>query len=182
MLQNKSKKKILVSSQDIGATKTIVEFLKYIEKKEIFNLYIVCSKITYEVYKKLNYKNIIIYSTRANKKKKGLKKILASANSILLKVKPDVLFVGLSGPDLGIDEALIYKSQNIPNFAFQDFWGDMNNGFGKFPKTIFVMDKFAKKITSLKYDKAEVIIAGLSQRLIKKILFLIEKLLEKNMG
>ena len=150
-MRKKTDIKILISSQDIGASKTLAEFLKYLDKKKKFKFFIVCSKVSQEVYKEVNYKDIIVYSTRANQKQNDLKKkILHKAENLLNSIDPDILLVGLSGPDVGIDEALIYKSQSIiPSFAYQDFWGDMNYGFGRYPGTVFVLDNFAYRITKV---------------------------------
>jgi hypothetical protein len=56
--------------------------------------------------------------------------------------------VGLSGPDSGIDEALVaVSSGKVPTVALQDFWGDLNRGFGAVADVFVVLDQMARRLT-----------------------------------
>lgn len=48
------------------------------------------------------------------------------AARLLDEIKPDVLLTGLSGPDSGLDEALLQAADGLPRYLFQDYWGDLN--------------------------------------------------------
>lgn len=73
--------------------------------------------------------------------------VLAEAERIICDLDPDVLLVGLSGPDLGIDEALLARAGTARTFALQDFWGDVNAGFGVLPERFLVVDDEAARLT-----------------------------------
>jgi len=68
------------------------------------------------------------------------------AQSLLAELQPHALLVGLSGPDAGIDEALLAQAE-VPSFALQDFWGDVNQGFGAYADTYLVRDALAARLT-----------------------------------
>ena len=72
--------------------------------------------------------------------------LCATARSQLARHQPDAVLVGLSGPDAGIDEALLAEAQ-VPTFALQDFWGDVNPGFGRYADTYLVRDRLAAELT-----------------------------------
>lgn len=53
-------------------------------------------------------------------------KLTETATRLLAEIKPDVLLAGLSGPDSGLDEALLQAAGTLPCYLFQDYWGDLN--------------------------------------------------------
>lgn len=74
--------------------------------------------------------------------------LISAANEIIEDYRPDAILVGLSGPDVGIDEALVAASQGkVPSYAVQDFWGDVNESLSARPRVYFVVDEFASEIT-----------------------------------
>jgi hypothetical protein len=89
----------------------------------------------------------------------GAGDLLREANELISEVRPHAILVGLSGPGIGIDEALVFCAGDCPTYAIQDFWGDVNLGFGAIPKTFFVMDKEAAYHTQQRVD-SDVIVVG----------------------
>ena len=85
---------------------------------------------------------------------------LDEAKRLIKLLKPDIILVGLSGPDSGVDEALIACASGTPTYAIQDFWGDVNSGFGSLPNTYFVLDKAAANITKLRAPGSRIIISS----------------------
>ena len=75
---------------------------------------------------------------------------LAEARALLGNLKPDAILVSLSSFGVGVDEALLAVS-DVPSFAMQDFWGDVNLGLGKPADLYFVMDEFAERLTRSKW-------------------------------
>lgn len=71
----------------------------------------------------------------------------ATAARLIDSCRPQAILVGLSGPEGGIDEALLASAGDIPSWALQDFWGDINNGFGSYADTYLVRDTLAARIT-----------------------------------
>ncbi len=93
---------------------------------------------------------------------------LAYADEVLHKIRPNAVLVGLSGPDRGLDEAIVARACTKHVYAFQDFWGDLNPGFGHLPRTFFVLDDTAAKLTLMQEPSARVFPVGnicLSERL-----------------
>ncbi len=85
--------------------------------------------------------------------------ILAQAGRLLDRIRPDAVIAGLSGPEPGLDEALI-KLAAVPTFAVQDFWGDVNAGFGCHADTYFVQDRYAAELTRTRAPEARTTIVG----------------------
>ncbi len=73
--------------------------------------------------------------------------LLEAADSLLEERNPDAVITGLSGPDLGLDEALVARAGGRPTYALQDYWGDVNPGFGRTAGTFFVPDEYAARLT-----------------------------------
>src|SRR5205814_87240 len=73
---------------------------------------------------------------------------------------PDAIMVGLSGPDKGQDEALVAQAGTLPTYAVQDFWGDVNPGFGVLPGTYFVLDEVAAQLTRRRVSTSRIVVTG----------------------
>ncbi len=67
----------------------------------------------------------------------------------------DAVLCGISGPDLGVDEATLAVAQQlgIESYALQSFWGDVNQLSGVVPKHAFVLDDEAVRITEQRYPQ-----------------------------
>jgi len=76
--------------------------------------------------------------------------------------QPDAVLTGISGPDTGVDEATLQlaKASQIPSFALQNFWGDINQSSQAIPNTAFVLDDEAVKITEKLYPAIHCIPIG----------------------
>lgn len=90
----------------------------------------------------------------------GVEKLRSAAQHILDKQKPDALLVGLSGPGLGIDEALLAEAPALPSYAVQDYPGWVVEGFGVKPRTFFVTDRLAAEMTSSRLDGCRTVVTG----------------------
>ena len=85
---------------------------------------------------------------------------------------PHLLLTGVSSSiDYGIDEialkiASMYKINGcrINTFSIQSYWGDLNFNLNTVAETIFVLDDFAKSITSERCKKCNIVISGSLQR------------------
>lgn len=75
------------------------------------------------------------------------RELLRAAGGIIAKHDPQALLVGLSGPDVGIDEALLACAKDAPTFALQDYWGDVNRTLGRLADLYFVVDEEAARLT-----------------------------------
>lgn len=71
----------------------------------------------------------------------------AEARQVIECNDPDVIVVGSSGPDAGIDEAIMMSAGDIPVLVFQDFWGDVNPVVATRPDRYLVIDRRAADLT-----------------------------------
>ncbi|MDG6777617.1 hypothetical protein QCB44_02745 [Thiomicrorhabdus sp. zzn3] len=76
--------------------------------------------------------------------------------------KPDAVLCGISGPDIGVDEATlkVAQDQGIESYALQSFWGDINQLSGAVPKHAFVLDDEAVRLTEQRYPQIRSIAIG----------------------
>ena len=76
--------------------------------------------------------------------------IINVAHSALESFNPSAVFCGVSGPDAGIDEALlkVAKTASIRRFTFQDYWGYLNPESIDYNDVIMVIDDHAKSLTA----------------------------------
>lgn len=77
--------------------------------------------------------------------------LLAAADALLARTEPDVVLAGLSGPDAGIDEALLLRARTPHTFAMQDYWGDVNVALGKPAHCYLVLDEEAVAISRARF-------------------------------
>jgi len=71
---------------------------------------------------------------------------LQEAKGLLDRLQPDAVLTSLSSLGVGIDEALLATAE-VPTFALQDFWGDVNLGLGVPADLYLVMDDFAAELS-----------------------------------
>jgi hypothetical protein len=74
--------------------------------------------------------------------------LLAAASDLIVRHRPDAIVVGLSGPDAGLDEALVMAADgHVPCYAVQDYWGDVNTVLPARPSAFLVVDDYAAELT-----------------------------------
>lgn len=72
--------------------------------------------------------------------------LLAAARRILEEIRPDAVISSLSSFGVGVDEALL-AAADVPTFAMQDFWGDVNLGL-RVPAGLYLtLDEEAARLT-----------------------------------
>ena len=95
-------------------------------------------------------------------------------------LNPDVALACCSGPDVSIDEVLIYRAKGrIRSFLIQDFWGDVNLGLGVTADTIFVTDVTALELTKKKVN-ANIVVTGPLKQIVDEHEFLIKPQIERS--
>lgn len=158
-----SRKRILVSSRDVGAAINIIEIVKLAKSNPDcdFFLYIQPPAAQYFCNHNLEYELVPNLIARQQDSKEA-NLILNYAGEILEKIKPDIILCGLSTPgDAGIDEALITVAKNkIPTVVMQDFWGEVNDFFGVCADYYFCLDQEAKILTEQRYDSKGLVIGS----------------------
>jgi len=136
--------KLLISARDAGAANNLAPVARLAEKDRQTQLSLIASEPAYSILQKAGLKVKQVTHHPAT--------LLDNAQTLLTRHQPDAILVGLSGPDAGIDEALLASAKDIPTFALQDFWGDLNNGFGHYASVYLVRDALAEKLTVRRAD------------------------------
>lgn len=143
-------KKVLLSARDPGAAGSIAVLCEDLSKTGLFVITLVASGSAYSMLKQKGL-NPVFFEISEGKDSvdpvtEPVSLLFEKTSGILDKFKPDVVITGLSSFGAGIDEALIYLS-DVPVFAVQDFWGDVNLSLGKPADVYLVMDEYAAEIT-----------------------------------
>ncbi|NKB55267.1 MAG: hypothetical protein GKS00_02925 [Alphaproteobacteria bacterium] len=76
--------------------------------------------------------------------------LIREAETLLDDIAPDLLLTGLSGPDLGIDEALLKVARTPHTYTLQDYEGWVVSGFDRPARTYLVSDNSSAEITRRK--------------------------------
>lgn len=153
--------KILVSAGDVGAAFHLCEVIKCAQ--DIYNteIFLVASKEALLVFKSAGIEvNKMCVTRSCGDVSRNDQKLLDEAVRLIESFVPDAILVGLSGSGRGIDEALIASARGIRTYALQDYWGDVQEGFGRFPHTYFVLDFFAERATKIRVPSANVVVSG----------------------
>jgi len=86
---------------------------------------------------------------------------LETSNRLLAHTRPDAVLVGLSGLGRGIDEAILATARTPHSYALQDYWGDINPGWGTYARTFFVLDNEAARLTHRRINVRTVVVGNL---------------------
>lgn len=153
--------RLLVSACDPGAAHHMCEVVRYGREKGVLEPTLLAGPPALEIFKRAGFTVRSFGSGRTEQTDSySVPAILDEAAYHIENIKPDAILVGLSGPDRGVDEALIARSGAIPTYAIQDFWGDVNPGFGKLPETYFVLDEAAADLTRLRAASSRIVVTG----------------------
>lgn len=151
-----------MSARDPGAALSIFEVIKQIQYFQQISLSVFAMEPAFGILSGLGIQvHKVDCEPVINGNSENSLHLHREAKSILEKNKPDALLVGQSGPDAGIDEALLALASkiNLPTYAIQDFWGDVNLTFGQPAGTYFVLDGSAGELTKKIVD-AKVVVVG----------------------
>jgi hypothetical protein len=85
------------------------------------------------------------------------------ASKLIADFSPDIVLTGISGPDFGIDEAVlsVAPQRKFSPYALQSYWGDMNVALQANPKTYLVIDDFAARLTETRTQERVVVVGSL---------------------
>lgn len=85
--------------------------------------------------------------------------LFRAAGTIVDAFAPDVVITGLSGPGVGIDEALLHLCGDRAVFSVQDYEGWVVRGFGRPAPVYFVADEHAARLTR-RVEGVEPVVVG----------------------
>jgi len=132
--------RLLISARDPGAANNLAPIARLAQASSTLTLHLVAAEPAARIFAE--------HGLEPEKISAPDDTLPALAARLLEQHQPDAVLVGLSGPGRGIDEALLAAARGrVPSWALQDFWGDVNNGFGAYADTYLVRDDTAARIT-----------------------------------
>ena len=156
--------KLLVSARDPSAALSILEIIKQGKYFQQITFTVYAMEPALKIFQDFNIQvNKVNCKPTSSSNSENSIQLKMQAKSILEKNTPDALLVGLSGPDAGIDEALLLeaKKNRLPTYAIQDFWGDVNLTFGQPADTYFVIDNSAREMTKNRVNSQAIVVGSL---------------------
>jgi len=158
--------KLLVTARDPASANDIKQVLPLFIKDGRFIVRIIAQEPAYSIFLDAGIVHSVfiadvIDEVDGNSNYKKIEKVL---KGVLSEFNPSCLLTGISGPGYGIDEIALRGvdnfDKNIKTFSIQSYWGDVNLSCNVLPDTIFVLDKFAAKITKENFPNTEIVITG----------------------
>jgi len=148
---------LLISARDPSAARNQIALYEYIQQQQQQKniiIIVVASEPAASIFKsKQIYLNEQVDIIIEKEESKSAYLLLKEAQKIIEKYQPDAIITGLSGPKIGIDEALVKISKGlIPSYLLQDFWGECNTYFEVYADTFFVIDAIAEKESKRKFN------------------------------
>ena len=155
------KMRLLASANDPGAAYQLIQVLARVRETGCVEIRVVGGTTTLPMFERAGFSARLANIPRVNlQDSKGEIESIGEARALIADFLPDAILVGLSGPDRGIDEALLACAGGRRTYAIQDFWGDVNPGFGALSETYFVLDEYAASITQQRAPGSRIIVTG----------------------
>lgn len=161
---------LVITARDVGAALHLIEIAKAAQQDHRFNLKIFSQEPAYGYFKKHGLEATLVNLKNTKEKSdKNAEKLLSYAKKHIHSLNLDAILCGLSTPfDGGIDEAVLVDA-NCNTYVMQDFWGEVNNFFGKSADYYFFLDKEAEDITKKRHDMKGIIIGSPKHACYKKL-------------
>jgi hypothetical protein len=162
--------RLLMSARDPAGALVVKEVAEKALKSPHFEIYLIASEPAFSIFKNANLP-VHLFEENENSTSEILRTnyLLKKAEDIVSKVNPHSILVGHSGPDAGIDEALIACSGGRNTYVIQDYWGAVNLTLGKSASTYFVIDEDAAKYTKESTSSETVIVGSVKHVLYEEL-------------
>lgn len=153
--------KILVSARDTGAARHFAEIVPHLRSAPEISVQLVADQPAWAVLDSASLAPLRFREPAIEGPEFANAEALRSAaRELLASARPDALLVGLSGPNVGLDEALLAEAGAIPTYALQDYPGWIVTGFGVPARTYFVLDEIAASLTTRRLNNARIVVTG----------------------
>jgi hypothetical protein len=88
--------------------------------------------------------------------------LISYSRKLLLSTVPDIVLTGVSGPDFGIDEAVLSLAPRgvFGPYALQSYWGDVNDAFPISAQTYLVLDDYAAQLTEARLTARTIVVGS----------------------
>lgn len=151
--------KLLITARDPATAVSFEKLIQDLLASNDFTLRVLCQEPAFEILTPVVPENCLQFIP-----KDEFKQVLEDdfLRHQFDTFQPDAVLTGISGPDTGIDEAVLHYAftHGIQSYALQSFWGDMNQASGARPHTAFVLDDEAIELTNKRYPDIHCIPIG----------------------
>ncbi len=153
--------KLLISARDPGAARNIACVIEAFKRHSSIEVQVAVQDSAVKIFESLGIACSALHCPSLKEASDpGASQLLAETNKILRSARPNAVLTGLSGPGIGIDEALLQLCEGIPTFSLQDSEGWVVRGFGRTAQTYFVASERAAKLTR-QQGEIHTIVSGL---------------------
>ena len=140
--------RILITARDPGAARALLPVIRYLSTLDALEVVCAAQEPGATVLRDLGieleaFEAPILFATSDNES--GM--LIDRARELLVRTAPDAVITGLSGPGIGIDEAILAVVPLERSYSVQDFDGWVPEGFRGSAATYFVRCKSAAKTT-----------------------------------
>ena len=143
-----TRRPILLSARDPRAARLIIQLAKTLRTDDRFQVELAGQGAAFDLMKASGLQPHVVDLPALDQSDDPKRTELFEAVGRLLgELAPQAVITGLSGPGLGIDEALVHLCQDRPVFSLQDYEGWVVPGFGRPAPTYFVADQHAARLT-----------------------------------
>lgn len=142
--------RLLISARDPGAAHSIEPVIRTAQTDDRFVVTVFADGMASDIFSAGGIEflpgNVSIAPKDDLTARTGL---AAAGEAIIEQVSPDAVLAGSSGPDAGLDEALLCAAAAKPatTFLLQDYWGDINPAVRDQINLCFVIDQRAADLT-----------------------------------
>ena len=150
---------VLISARDPATAHAVCALLRYAQTGDRLQFSILAQSPALEILQQAELA-VRLYPFPSQS---DTEQLLTAARAALEQHRPEMILSGVSGPDCGVDEALLTagREQGLPCYALQSFWGDVNDTLGAVAETFFVLDQQAARLTRQRYPVRTVPIGSL---------------------
>lgn len=140
--------KLLLSARDPGAAAGIAILTRAARRDRRFEAVVVAAPPADGALRAANLPvEVIDAPVVSGPSDPAVRDLTGKASTLIDRIRPDAIIVGLSGGGGGLDEALLAEAGQTPTFALQDFWGDANMTLGRAADIYLVIDQDAAALT-----------------------------------
>ena len=123
--------RLLVSARDPGAAQVLLPVLARAAADRRLELCVVAQEPAAGILRRAGFEvGDVRCPALVSSSSPNASNLLDEADEILRRTAPHALLAGLSGPGIGIDEALLVRAKSIATYTIQDYPGYRVEGFG----------------------------------------------------
>jgi hypothetical protein len=143
------KRRVLLSARDLGGARIVARLARLLGQDQRLDVRVAAQGAAVDMMRASGLSPKVVSALALPDARSGGRGLLfGEVSSLLEEVRPDAVLTSLSGPGLGVDEALVYLAGPRPVFTVQDYEGWVVNGFDRPARHYLVPNEAAARLTS----------------------------------